>query len=78
MKTMTGQQLGGACDMAFSAETFEELAELSMQHGMAMFQQDDPDHLAAMSAMRTLIAQPGAMQDWLAKKKAEFDALPAD
>jgi hypothetical protein len=77
MKTMTCKQLGGACDKAFSADTFETLAELSKQHGVEMFQQGDADHLAAMNAMRATMAQPGAMGDWLAKKKAEFDALPA-
>ena len=37
MKTMTCDQLGGACKETFQAETFEEMAELSKQHGMAMF-----------------------------------------
>lgn len=36
MKTMTCKQLGGACDKEFSANTFEEIAELSKQHGMEM------------------------------------------
>lgn len=35
MKTMTCKQLGGACDKEFHAQTFEEMAELSKQHGMA-------------------------------------------
>ncbi|MGS0526510.1 hypothetical protein ACU8V7_16330 [Zobellia nedashkovskayae] len=38
MKTMTCKQLGGACDMEFSANTFEEIADLSKNHGMEMFQ----------------------------------------
>ena len=29
MKTMTCRQLGGACDLGFRAESFEEMAELS-------------------------------------------------
>lgn len=78
MKTMTCKQLGGACDKAFSANTFEELAELSKQHGMEMFQKKDADHLAAMNVMKVLMAEPGAMGDWFAKKRAEFDDLPAD
>ena len=76
MKTMTCKQLGGACDKAFSANTFEELAELSKKHGTEMFQQGDADHLKAMNAMRTMMANPGAMGDWFAKKRAEFEALP--
>ena len=41
MKTMTCKQLGGACDQEFQAETFEEMAALSQQHGKEMFQQQD-------------------------------------
>ena len=38
MKTMTCRQLGGACELEFRANTFEEMAELSKKHGMEMFQ----------------------------------------
>lgn len=38
MKTMTSKQLGGACNLAFHAETFEEMAKLSKQQGAEMFQ----------------------------------------
>ena len=41
---MNCKQLGGACDKAFHAKTFEEMAELSKQHGMEMFQQQDSAH----------------------------------
>lgn len=34
MKTMTCKQLGGACDLTFQAETFEEMARQSQQHGL--------------------------------------------
>ena len=36
MKTMTCNQLGGACNLEFRASTFEEMAGLSQQHGMEM------------------------------------------
>lgn len=49
MKTMSCKQLGGACDLEFSANTFEEMAELSKQHGMEMFKNQDSAHLAAMN-----------------------------
>jgi hypothetical protein len=45
MKTMTCRQLGGACDMEFHANSFEEMAELSKNHGMDMFQKGDEAHL---------------------------------
>ncbi len=77
MKSMTCRQLGGACDEVFSAETFEEIAELSKQHGRAMFQAQDAPHLAAMEKMKEM-KSPEAMQDWFMARKAEFDALPKD
>lgn len=51
MKTMTCKQLGGACDKKFHAETFDEMAELSKNHGMEMMEKGDPDHLEAMDKM---------------------------
>lgn len=45
---MTCKQLGGACDLMFQAETFEEIAEMSKNHGMEMFRADDEPHLEAM------------------------------
>ena len=76
MKTMTCKQLGGACDQEFSANTFEEIAELSKQHGKEMFRQQDTSHLDAMQAMQSLMASPAEMQKWFESKRAEFDALP--
>lgn len=78
MKTMTCNQLAGACDKTFSAETFEEMAELSKQHGMEMFQAQDEAHLQAMSDMQALMSKPGAMEQWFESKRQEFEALPED
>lgn len=78
MKSMTCKQLGGACDIVFQAETFDEMAEKSKQHGMEMFQQQDQAHLQAMQKMQALMQSPNAMQEWMAARKAEFDALPED
>lgn len=78
MKTMTCKQMGGACDEKFSAETFEEMAELSKAHGMEMFQKQDAAHLAIMSEMKTIMEKPGAMEEYIANKRREFDAAPAD
>jgi len=75
MKTMTCRQLGGACDLEFQAETFEQMAELSKKHGMEMFQQNDAAHLTAMRKMKELGAKPGAFEEWMTARKADFDAL---
>jgi hypothetical protein len=76
MKTMNCKQLGGACDEEFHANTFEEMAELSKQHGMEMFQQQDPAHLKAMQEIQELMKNPDAMKKWFEEKKMEFEALP--
>ena len=73
---MTCKQLGGACDMIFQAETFEEIAELSKQHGTEMFKIQDKAHLEAMNKMQELMKSPESMQKWFMNKKAEFEALP--
>lgn len=73
---MTCLQLGGACDKEFVAETFEEMAALSKQHGTEMFMQKEPAHLAAMEKMRALMQKPDAMQKWFAEKQKDFEALP--
>ena len=78
MKTMTCRQLGGACDKAFRAKTFDEIADMSKQHGMEMHKQQDADHLEAMRQMQQLMQDPAKMQSWFADRKAEFDALPND
>ena len=78
MKTMNCKQLGGACDEIFCANTFDEIAELSKQHGMAMFKKGDAAHLQAMEKMQQLMQNPQAMQDWFDSKKQEFNALPED
>ena len=74
---MTCNQLGGACDKVFQAETFEEIAKMSKEHGTEMFKIKDPDHLKAMSEMRELMKSPELMQDWFMKKKAAFESLPS-
>ena len=76
MKTMSCKQLGGACDKAFHANSFEEIAEISKQHGMEMFLENDVAHLKAMNEMQALMKEPKAMKAWLENKKKEFDALP--
>ena len=76
MKTMTCKQLGGACDKKFHAETFEEMAEKSKNHGMEMAKKGDKKHLKAMAKMKDMSQED--MQEWFGKKKKEFEALPAD
>lgn len=78
MKTMTCKQLGGACDKKFHANSFDEIAAMSKQHGMEMFQKKDAAHLKAMNEMQELMKKPEAMKEWFETKKKEFKALPEE
>jgi len=76
MKTMTCNQLAGACDLEFHAETFAEMAELSKKHAMEMFAKGDQPHLDAMNRMKELMKTPGAGEEWFAKMAKEFEDMP--
>ena len=78
MKTMTCKQLGGACDKKFHATSFDEIAGISKQHAMEMFQKKDDAHLKAMNEMQELMKKPEAMKEWFESKKKEFGALPEE
>ena len=75
---MTCNQLGGACDKTFQAESFEEMADLSKKHGIEMFEAGDQPHLEAMQKMQEKMQAPEAMQNWFESKRKEFIALPED
>ena len=76
MKTMTCKDLGGACELEFHAETFEEMAEMSKAHGTEMFEKQVPAHHKAMEEMQVLMSKPEKMQAWFEGKQKEFEALP--
>ncbi len=78
MKTMTCEQLGGACKKQFHANTFEEIAKLSQQHGLEMMEKKDPAHLEAMEKMRELMKDPDKMNQWFEGKRKEFEELPEE
>ena len=76
MKVMTCKQLGGACDTEFRADTFQEMANLSRDHGIEMMRKGDKAHMEAMDKMRELMQTPESMQQWMEAKRKEFEALP--
>ncbi len=73
---MTCKQLGGACDMAFRAATFQEMAKLSQRHGADYAL--EPAHAEAMVKMTELMEDPDGMQAWMHDRELEFNALPDD
>jgi predicted small metal-binding protein len=78
MKTMNCKELGGACDLEFHADTFDEVAQMSRDHGMEMFQKKDEAHLEAMYKMQTMMNDSEAIKNWIADKKKQFEELPSD
>jgi predicted small metal-binding protein len=76
MKTMQCKDLGGACDLEFNAETFDEIAQQSQQHGKEMLENNDQDHLNAMSKMKELMSTPENMAKWMTDAKMRFEATP--
>jgi predicted small metal-binding protein len=78
MKTMTCEELGGACDQTFSANTFDEIAMMVSKHAREKVQQGDINHIQAMNEMRNNMTSPDAMKKWMDAKRDEFNALPND
>ena len=76
MKKMTCNELGGACNEEFNAETIEEIAELSKKHGTEMYTIGDTKHIQAMKKMMKIMESPNAMKDWFEIKKIKFESLP--
>jgi hypothetical protein len=78
MKTMTCQQLGGACNQPFSANTFDEIAMMVSKHAREMVQQGDAAHIEAMNDMRNKMTSPEAINAWMDEKRNAFNATPED
>lgn len=76
MKTMTCNQLGGACNEKFTAETFQEISEMSQAHAKEMIEKQDPSHVDAMRHMQIIMRKDGGMETWLRGKEFLFNALP--
>ena len=72
MKTMTSKQLGGACEKEFTANSFDEIADISKTHGMEMFQANDKDHLKAMDDIKEQMKNPKTMGEWFEKKEIQI------
>ena len=75
MKTMTCEELGGACTFEFHGNTFEEIQKQSKKHAMEMLKSGDVAHREAMKEMQELLGTPTEMEEWVEHKREEFDAL---
>ena len=75
---MTCKELGGACDLRFHANTFDEIAGISKNHGTEMYKNGDVEHIKMMKEMMELMKDPEAMKEWFENKRKEFEALPEE
>lgn len=78
MKKMNCKQLGGACEEEFHAEPFNEIAQMSRDHGMKMFQLKDEAHLEVMYKMQEMMNDSKAMKHWIKDRRKEFEELAED
>ena len=75
---MTCKSLGGPCEHKFTANTFEEIVELSKNHGAEMSQAGDEAHIASMNDVMQLLQNPGAWANFVKSSEDAFNALPND
>jgi predicted small metal-binding protein len=69
MKTMTCEELGGACDQTFSAATFDEITTMVSKHAREQVQKGDMAHINALNEMRKNMTSPDAMTAWMDEKR---------
>ena len=74
MKELTCRDLGGPCDAAFTASSFEEIGQKSHQHVMDQIANGDLAHLSSANEMRT--ATPDQQKAMMAEFKRKFDEAP--
>ena len=78
MKTMTCQQMGGPCDVAFKGQTADEVIKAQDRHLKDAVAQGDKTHEEALKAMKGRWNNPIGGMGWYMRTKKAFAALPED
>lgn len=78
MKTMTCEQLGGACDLELRGDSADDVIKLQDQHLKDAVAAGDEAHREANDAMRGRWKRPVKGMKWYAATKTAFAALPED
>jgi hypothetical protein len=76
MKTMTCNQLGGPCDLAFSGDTADDIIKQQDRHLKDAVAAGDESHVPARNEMKGRWRHPKRSLDWYNDVKAMFAALP--
>jgi hypothetical protein len=78
MKTMTCEQLGGACELSHRGATADEVIQLQDKHLRAIVAEGDEAHRDALDQMKGRWKHPVKGMGWYKSVKREFAALPND
>ena len=78
MKTMTCNQLGGACDLALHGSTADEVIKAQDKHLKDAVAGGDEAHKPALKEMKGRWKHPISGMTWYRNTKRAFAALPED
>ena len=78
MKTMTCQQLGGACDLPLTGATADDVIKAQDRHLREAVASGDAAHEPALDAMKGRWKHPIKGMGWYKDTKRAFAALPED
>jgi predicted small metal-binding protein len=78
MKTMTCDQLGGACDLRLSGESADDVIKAQDKHLREVVREGDTAHEPALKDMKGRWRHPIKGMGWYKDAKAAFAALPED
>ena len=78
MKTMTCQQLGGACDLQLRGTTADEVIKAQDKHLREAVAAGDATHEQALSDMKGRWKHPIKGMGWYKDTKRQFAELPDD
>ena len=76
MKTMTCQQLGGACDLPLTGASADEVIKAQDRHLREAVASGDVRHEPALDAMKGRWKHPIKGMGWYKDTKRAFAALP--
>ena len=78
MKTMTCEQLGGACDVAHRGADANEVIKAHDRHLRDAVAAGGTDHEPALTAMKGRWKRPVSGLKWYRRVQRDFAALPAE
>ena len=78
MKTMTCEQLGGACDLQLRGNTADEVIKAQDKHLRDVVAGGDEAHKGALRDMKGRWKHPISGMAWYRNTQRDFSALPED